>query len=126
VITIGLYHCKGAGGSKAGDRVGDVYEVCGQVVKSFNLALDEKLLMKHVRRRVNKGKVRSRFILGSISEIERILRESAGKRVEYKFVIVQPGISKSKAGDESLSVLAAANEFVHSLGASDVDVMGSI
>jgi len=126
VITIGLYHCKGAGGSKAGDRVGDVYEVCGQVVKSFNLVLDEKLLLKHVRRRVNKGKVRSRFIVGSMSEIERILRESAGKRLEYKFVIVQPGISKSKAGDESLSVLAAANEFVHSLGASDVDVMGSI
>lgn len=126
VITISLYHCKGAGSSKAGDRVGDVYEVCGQVVKSFNLALDEKLLLKHVRRRVNKGKVRSRFIQGSISEIERIFRESAGKRMEYKFVIVQPGVSKSKAGDDSLSVLAAANEFVHSLGASDVVVMGSI
>lgn len=33
-ITIQLYHCKGAGGESPGDRVGDVYEVCGQVVKS--------------------------------------------------------------------------------------------
>ena len=124
-ITISLYHCKGSGGSKAGDRVGDVYEVCGQVVKSFNLVLDEKLLLRHVRRRVNKGKVRSRFVRGSISEIERIFRESAGKRIEYKFVVVQPGISKSNSGADSLSVLAAANEFVHSLGASDVIVLGS-
>jgi hypothetical protein len=74
---------------------------------------------------VNKGKVRSRFFRGSISEIERIFRESAGKRIEYKFVVVQPGISKSNSGADSLSVLAAANEFVHSLGASDVIVFGS-
>jgi superfamily II DNA or RNA helicase len=124
-ITLSLHHCKGAGGSNAGDRVGDVYEVCGQVVKSFNLALDEKLLLKHVRRRVNKGKVRSRFIRGSVSEIERIFRESAGKRLAYRFVIVQPGISQSRVSADSLSVLAAANEFVHSLGASDVVVLGS-
>jgi hypothetical protein len=43
----------------------------------------------------------------------------------YQFVIVQPGVSKSQVGADSLSVLAAANEFVHSLGASDVVVYGS-
>jgi hypothetical protein len=124
-IIVTLYHCKASGGNRAGDRVGDVYEVCGQVVKSFNLAMDEKLLLKHIRRRVSKGKVRSRFIRGSLAELERIYRESAGKKMEYKFAIVQPGISKMNIGDESLSVLAAANEFVHSLGAEDLSVMAS-
>ena len=124
-ITITLYHCKGAGGANGGDRVGDVYEVCGQVVKSFNLALDEKMLLKHIRRRATKGKIRSSFVRGSVPDAERIFRESAGKRLMYQFVIVQPGVSKSQVGADSLSVLAAANEFVHSLGASDVVVYGS-
>ena len=59
-VTVTLYHCKASGGDGAGNRVNDVYEVCGQVVKSFNLAMDEKLVLKHIRRRVSKGKVHSR------------------------------------------------------------------
>jgi len=124
-VTITLYHCKSAGGAAADNRVGDVYEVCGQVVKSFNLVMDERQILKHVRRRVNKGKVRSCFVRGSGNELERIFRESVGKRIEYKFVIVQPGISKTGIGAEGLSVLAAANEFIHSLGAHDLSVMAS-
>src|SRR5690606_20202588 len=33
-VDIALYHCKGAGGAPSGGRVGDVYEVAGQLVKS--------------------------------------------------------------------------------------------
>ena len=32
--VISLYHCKGSGGSKPGDRVDDLFEVCGQAIKS--------------------------------------------------------------------------------------------
>jgi hypothetical protein len=35
-IFVRLYHCKGAGGRSPGERVDDLYEVCGQVVKSLN------------------------------------------------------------------------------------------
>ena len=33
-ITIYLWHCKFAGGETAGERVDDLYEVCGQAEKS--------------------------------------------------------------------------------------------
>ena len=33
-VSVTLYHCKGAGGPANGGRVGDVYEVAGQLVKS--------------------------------------------------------------------------------------------
>lgn len=123
-ITIGLYHCKGSSGNVPGDRLKDAYEVCGQVVKSFHLAADERRMLKHVRRRirVRDGKPYSRFVRGSMAEMERIFRESPGRPIEYRFSVVQPGISKSGITDEGLSVLAAANEFIHTLGAQDLNV----
>ena len=33
-LVITLYHCKGSSGEKPGNRVGDIYEVCEQVIKS--------------------------------------------------------------------------------------------
>lgn len=124
-VVITLYHCKGSGGAQAGDRVDDVYEVCGQVVKSFHLVCDEKRMLKHVKRRVSKGKSRSRFIRGTLAEFERIIRDRAGRQMEYRFVVVQPGISSKKVGTEGLSVLAAADGFIHSLGARDLEVWAS-
>ena len=34
-VSVILYHCKSAGGAEPGNRVGDVYEVCAQAVKSI-------------------------------------------------------------------------------------------
>jgi superfamily II DNA or RNA helicase len=124
-ISITLYHCKGSGTAKAGDRLNDVYEVCGQVVKSFHLICDDKRVVRHVKRRINKGKARSRFIRGTLDDFEKLIRDRAGKQLEYRFVVVQPGISKAKIGNEGLSVLAAANEFIHSLGAEELAVLGA-
>lgn len=124
-ISVTLYHCKASGTAAAGDRVDDIYEVCGQVVKSFHLICDDKRVIRHVKRRTTKGKIHSRFIRGTLEDFERLLRDSAGKEIEYRFVVVQPGISKAKITEEGLSVLAAANEFLHSLGAQDLLVLGA-
>ena len=78
-----------------------------------------------MKRRVNKGKIQSRFIRGTLDDFERFIRDRAGKQLEYRFVVVQPGISQEKVGDEGLSVLAAANEFIHSLGAEELSVLGA-
>jgi hypothetical protein len=45
--------------------------------------------------------------------------------MEYRFVVVQPGISSQMVGAEGLSILAAAEGFIHSLGAKDLEVWGS-
>lgn len=125
-VQISLYHCKGSGGPAPGDRPDDLYEVCGQVVKSFQLLRDETKLIKHERRRVNKTKVKSRFVRGNLAEMESALRNAAGKQMQYQFVVVQPGASKNGLGEKGLSILAAADDFIHSLGAQKLVVLGSM
>lgn len=121
-VTLDLYHCKASGGPEPGNRVGDVYEVCGQVVKSFNLIDNERDLVKHVRRRVRSG---SRFVKGDLQLFERLINERGVRALKYRFVIVQPGISKSQIGEDGGSILAAADEYVRSIGATDLIVLGS-
>ena len=70
-ISVTLYHCKGSGTATAGDRVDDIYEVCGQVVKSFHLICDDKRVIRHVKRRTTKGKIHSRFIRGTLEGFEK-------------------------------------------------------
>lgn len=49
-LLIRFYHCKGAGGAAAGHRVGDVYELAGQAVKSVIWALKQRVLANIKRR----------------------------------------------------------------------------
>lgn len=121
-ITLTLYHCKGSGGSEPGNRIGDVYEVCGQVVKSFNLVDNERDLLKHVRRRIRSG---SRFVKGDFTAFERALGQRGSRSLNYQFAVVQPGISKMGLGEDGASILAAADEYVRSIGAMKLVVLGS-
>jgi hypothetical protein len=75
---------------------------------------------------VNKTNVKSRFVRGNLAEMESALRNAAGKQVRYQFVVVQPGVSKSGLGEKGLSILAAADDFIHSLGAQKLVVLGSM
>ncbi len=43
-LIVRFYHCKGAGGAAPGHRVGDVYELAGQAVKSVIWALKQRVL----------------------------------------------------------------------------------
>jgi hypothetical protein len=121
-VTLSLYHCKASGGKDAGDRVGDVYEVCSQVVKSFNLIDNEKDLIRHIRRRALSG---SRFVKGDVATFENIVRNRGPRPLEYQFVVVQPGISKNGLGEDSAAILAAAHEYVRNIGAKDLVVFAS-
>jgi superfamily II DNA or RNA helicase len=121
-VLVTLYHCKKSGGEAPGNRIEDVYEVAGQVVKSFNLVSNEKELIKHIRRRARGG---SRFSRGTAQEAEALLRDRGPKRLDYCLVVVQPGISKQFLGEDGSSVLGAADEFVRSLGALPLVVFGS-
>ena len=110
-----------SGGPLPGNRVGDVYEVCGQVVKSFNLIDNDRDLMKHVRRRARSG---SRFVKGDLQVLERLITARGPRELKYRFLIVQPGISGSQIGEDGLSILTAADEYVRSIGAANLAVLG--
>lgn len=93
-LVITLYHCKGSSGKKPGNRVGDIYEVCEQVIKSSiwlsNVHFKEKVKDRYLHND-NPFSYRQDKPL-----VLKGLMEKVHGNVEYQLVIVQPGISINK------------------------------
>lgn len=111
-VLVSLYHCKGSGGARPGNRVDDVYEVAGQVVKSTRwIQRGSKLGEQLIRR--SKG-TQSRFEKGDAELLTTLLAQA--KPQEFIIVLVQPGISKVGLGDKIEEILSAASDYVNGGG----------
>ena len=92
-VDIALYHCNGAGGAPTGGRVGDVYEVAGQLVKSIYYC-DVAILLEHMQNRMHARHASpSTFKFGDLQSLEELLRNTPATRLSFTVVGVQPGIS---------------------------------
>lgn len=93
-VDISLYHCKGAGGAPSGGRVGDVYEVAGQLVKSVYYC-DVVTLLAHMEDRMHqRHRYPSRFIVGDLDGLTQRLQDTVATKRAFTVVGVQPGISR--------------------------------
>ena len=129
-ISIQLYHLKFAKSGSVSHRVDDLYEVCGQAVKSVNWKFkDSKEFFGHLLRREikkRKGKSCSRIELGSkekISFFKEIARK--GYPIEFEIFIVQPGLSGSNPTAEQLSLLGVVDSYVKGKANIQLTVIGS-
>jgi hypothetical protein len=95
-VVVRLYHCKGAGGAPSGRRVGDVYEVSGQMLKSIAFC-DAAVLVQHVERRIDPGRHRSpsRFVRGDLDAMKRVIENAPPTGLKFEIFGVQPGISRA-------------------------------
>lgn len=123
-LVIRFYHCKGAGGAVPGHRVGDVYELAGQAVKSTTWALKQRVLA-NVRRRFNNRKGSARFVSGDLDRLDVLLSGAAAAQIEFEFIAVQPGLRKAGLPAELGSVLAAASDHLVRGGFRPLKVMAS-
>ena len=118
-IVIQFYHCKGSGGEKAGDRVNDVYEVCGQVIKS-SIWTDIRKLNRKIKDRMNTHENASdnphNYIRDSFEKFMEVIDSGLTKMIEFEIVLVQPGITKSGLSEKISSVIAAADDFCNNQG----------
>jgi len=121
-VLVTLYHCKGSGRARPGARVEDVYEVCGQAVKSKNWGNTSRLLQS-VRSRFERRGGKSRFVKGDLPGLEALLGRTID--VQFQVAIVQPGISKAALSGAVSEVLAAADEFVFGQKFRRLRVIGS-
>jgi superfamily II DNA or RNA helicase len=122
VVTITMFHCKKSGGPLPGHRVEDVYEVCGQAVKSLTWMRPEVMLEK-LRRRVQPHA--HRMVRGTWAQLEDLLALAKRSRLATNVVVVQPGIAVSQVNQQIASVLASTHDFVTTNGDSDFRVIGS-
>jgi hypothetical protein len=91
-----FFHCKGSGGATPGRRVGDLYEVIGQVVKNVPRTLDPAWLWSELLRRLDE-RTAFKIVYGDESTFRARLQQlSQGHQpAEIEIIAVQPGVSIS-------------------------------
>jgi hypothetical protein len=123
-VTVRLFHCKGAGGDGAGDRVGDAYEVCGQAVKSV-IHADPHVLLHRIEGRWHRRVGACKFVKGSLEELRQLLQSYSRAAFQFEIVVVQPGIARDHLSSKIANLLAATNDHLVRGGFSSLRVLGS-
>ena len=125
IVRFALVHCKYSK-SVGGARIKDAVEVCSQAVRSGRWMWNFKGLCRHVfvRERLLASDARqSRFLRGTVRELNQVLQASRFKEVRGEIVIVQPGISQTSHTPQQAAVLAAAHCFLNDTVGISLDVI---
>lgn len=121
-ILIELYHSKKSGGATASTRLGDVYEVTSQVVKSTYWINRPQEFHDKVKSRIRSG---SQYIIGDGDILASIFNRIEEKQTQYRIYVVQPGISKQSLNEVAQRVLAAASDYALRAGTDGLFVIAS-
>lgn len=123
IVNVELIHVKGATGKEAtGERVNDVYEVCGQAVKSLVWITNKTSFRKNIERRTSLKP--EKYLKGSYNEFLGIL--SKDNIINFQISIVQPGISKGNILPKISEVLAANDDYISNSGNNYLKVYASV
>ncbi len=123
-VNVKFFHCKRSGGDAPGDRVSDVYEVCGQAVKSV-VYTDPARLLRQIEGRYNRRAGASRFIKGGCDTLRQIVQSRRRADFQFEIVAVQPGIPRDNLSSRITNLLSATNDHLVRGGFSPLRIMGS-
>ncbi len=112
-IEIDLYHAKKSGGTEEGDRINDVYDVCGQANKSLVWTTNKQTFLKKLIERI-RNKEDKKFVKGTLGVCKAILEKP--KVLKFVIHIVQPGITKVGLSEKVSTVLASTYAYIQSNG----------
>ena len=115
-INVEFYHCKYSKSDKPGERISDLYEVCGQAQKSIHWRENPTELFKHMLRREprkKKGRESTRFEKGDKRELFKIQEMSRSVDIAFTIYIVQPGLSKNKVSKSQLELLSVTQNYLN-------------
>jgi superfamily II DNA or RNA helicase len=118
-VLVSLFHCKGSSTEDPGERVEDLYEVCGQAVKSARW-VNRKPLIDALHRRTARGSV---FVRGSLEESLELLDDRFP--ISLQIVLVQPGLRKASVRTRTSPLLGAVDDFVRGGRCNRIRVIAS-
>jgi len=129
-IIVELYHCKFAHGDNPGSRVSDLYEVCGQAVKSIHWKDHANLrsLFGHLLHRGNlkQGQTEiSRFEKGNEDKLAIIMEMAQLVHSELAIYIVQPGLSKNAISRPQEELLGMVENYLMETYQLNFKIIGS-
>jgi superfamily II DNA or RNA helicase len=117
-VEIALYHCKGAGGAPSGGRVGDVYEVAGQLVKSVYYC-EIMTLLNHMEGRMHARHASpSTFVCGDLPTLRQLLHSKPATMLSFTVVGVQPGISRRQVDSHLADLMLFGIDYAKRGGAA--------
>jgi hypothetical protein len=121
---VAFYHCKASDRPQPGNRVDDLYDVCGQAVKSGSWLQPDRLLARLIHRATLRG-VRG-YIKGNEADARRLLAAAEFRRgVQFEINIVQPGVKREGRQPDLSSLLAAARHYLIQGAVDKFGVIGS-
>ena len=117
-IDVEFYHCKYSQEATPGQRIKDLYEVCGQAQKSISwMSSPEKRtdlfthLLRREARRQEAG-TSSRYEVGDGELLQTIREVSHLCPVSLRIFIVQPGVSKANATRDQLELMSVTENYL--------------
>lgn len=114
-LNFEFYHCKYSSKEKAGRRVSDLYEVCGQAEKSVEWKQDMINVIDRMIKRENKrinDKKTSRFEEGDFEVLGEIKNRLKLYPASLKIFVVQPGVDGESITNEMHQVLMASRTYL--------------
>ncbi len=129
-LNVELYHLKYSKKGTVNQQIANLYEVCGQAQKSINWKHKEaKEFFRHLIKRKTKTKKEntcSRFEKGDEALLSDFLHR-AKNSYQIKFIeyIVQPGLSKSNATNDQLTLLGVTSSFLKEYGGIELHIIAS-
>ncbi|MEZ4104298.1 MAG: DEAD/DEAH box helicase family protein [Candidatus Paceibacterota bacterium] len=126
-IVVTLVHIKYSS-KKPGSRVGDLYELCGQVQKSIMWKKKFGHMIDHMVRRSENTKDQysvARIEKGDTDLLFEIKNKHHFNRIRLEVLAVQPGLSKSKITKPALDLLGATEVYLKETLDVDFNVIGS-
>jgi hypothetical protein len=119
-----FYHCKASQSPQPGNRVQDLYEVCGQAVKSGSWLQPDRLLARLIHRATLRG-VRG-YVKGDEATARRLLGAAEYRRaIEFEIIIVQPGVKREERQPGLSSLLASTRHYLVQAAVDRFAVIGS-
>ncbi len=123
-ILVKFYHCKKSGGLLPGDRVDDVYEVCGQSVKCTIYTRPSKLF-ERISYRFTEKKGMSTFLKGDLENLRQLICDKPPATIFFRIIAVQPGISPTSISGKLGNILASVDDYLVRERHEHFHVMGS-
>ncbi|CAM4412490.1 Superfamily II DNA or RNA helicase [Pedobacter westerhofensis] len=126
-----FWHCKKQAGDEPNCNVDDIYDVCGQAVKSVNWA-NRNLLIKQLYDRADRNKSNSKIKKGNLIDLKAILDSFDNPVIPVEITIVQPGLKtqslstkQRQAFDRIKVVLSGAESFLKDVSGCSLSIMCS-
>lgn len=114
LLDVMLVHCKFSGADSPGARLSDLYEVCGQAVKSHKARSETELVLKKLLRRESQRARRelTGFVEGSQKDLLSILNDARYFDARVTVVIAQPGLSAARFNNALAELLGCTELYL--------------